>query len=238
MRLVPALLLCSLALGPVSCDAREGEDSMPMKPNAERVIALPGPARSSPVSLEESLQRRRSVRIYSRNPLELGKVAQLLWAAQGITAPGRGYRTAPSAGATFPLEVLVAVGSVSGLRPGLYRYRPQNHSLELAAEGDLRPALQRAALNQSALAEAPATVVIAAVPARTEARYGQRAMRYVYMEAGHAAQNLCLQATALDIGTVVIGAFRDAEIAAILGLGPGEIPLYLIPAVNPEPLEG
>jgi SagB-type dehydrogenase family enzyme len=228
-RLTAALLLCALLTSGLSCDAREGAETVPMP----QVIHLPAPSISGPISLEAALMQRRSLRQFSDQSLGLQEIAQLLWAAQGITEPGRGFRTAPSAGAAFPLEILVAVGDVHGLSAGLYRYRPRGHELEPLVQGDLRSALHRAALNQTPVLQAPATFIISAVPRRTEVRYGQRAMRYVFMEAGHAAQNLCLQAVALDIGTVVIGAFQDTEISVIGKLPTGELPLYLIPTGKP-----
>ncbi len=199
-----------------------------------QVIQLPAPSLSGDLSMEAALSRRRSVRDYSDRPLQIREVAQLLWAAQGITEPRRGLRTTPSAGATFPLEIFVAAGNVNGLAAGLYRYRPLSHTLEFVIPGELRPALQRVSLNQPLVRQAPAVFIITALPERTEARYGGRAMRYVFMEVGHAAQNLNLQAIALGLGSVVVGAFHDADLTAVLNLPPGEIPLYVIPAGAPR----
>jgi len=228
VRLIPVLLLCGL-LGGAACEAREGAEQMP----PAQVIQLPAPSLSGDLSLEAALNMRRSVRNYGDRPLRIQEVAQLLWAAQGVTEPRRGLRSAPSAGATFPLEIFVAAGNVSGLAAGLYRYRPLSHTLESVIPGELRPALHRVSLNQSPVGQAPAVFIITALPERTEARYGGRAMRYVLMEAGHAAQNLCLQAVALGLGSVVIGAFHDADLATVLSLPPGEIPLYVIPTGPP-----
>lgn len=194
-----------------------------------QIIALPEPSLSSSVSLEEALAQRRSVRRFSNAPVSLSEIGQLLWAAQGVSEPGRGLRTAPSAGATYPLELIVIVGHGEGIPSGAYRYAPRDHALHPMQQEDARPALTRAALNQSALLQAPVTIAISAVQARTEARYGPRATRYVDMEAGHAAQNLTLQAVTLGLGSVVIGAFDDREVASVLVLSPGETPLYLIP---------
>ncbi len=199
---------------------------MPEQPN---VIELPAARTDGSLCLEDALQQRRSVRRFSDRPLSLAEIGQLLWAAQGKTDP-RGFRNAPSAGATFPLEVLVAAGSVAGLSPGIYRYRPAAHDLVAVAEGDRRPGLSRAALNQQAAACAPAVFVVAAVYERTRQRYGERGTRYVHMEAGHAAQNLCLQAVSLALQTVVIGAFHDRQVQQILDVPSDEHPLYLIPA--------
>jgi SagB-type dehydrogenase family enzyme len=182
--------------------------------------------------VEAALQGRRSVREYADRPLPLADLSQLLWAAQGVTGSG-GYRTAPSAGGLYPLEILVAAGEVEGLESGMYRYRPGSHSLVPVSDGDKRPALFAAALDQAAVRDAPAVLIIAAVPARTTAKYGERGMRYVDMEAGHASQNVYLEARSLGLATVAIGAFMDGEVAAAAGMEEGEIPRYLMPVGYP-----
>lgn len=189
---------------------------------AKEVIALPQPRLDSDVSLEEALRRRRSVRAYADEPLTLEEIGQLFWAAQGITNE-RGFRTAPSAGALYPLELYAVTGDV------LYHYLPHGHQAERRRLGDWRGPLCRAALNQEAVCRAPVVFVVTAVYARTAAKYGQRAQRYVRLEAGHAAQNLLLQAVALDLGAVPIGAFYDDQVQAALGLPADHEPLYLIP---------
>src|SRR5690606_4375366 len=141
---------------------------------------------------EQTLSTRRSVREYSDAPLILAQVSQLLWAAQGITHPG-GFRTAPSAGARYPLETYLIAGKVSGLQTGIYQYVPHSHTLVAKALGEKRVALSQAALQQRAVSQAPVTILLAAVYTRTTGRYGERGMRYVHMEAGHAAQNVALQ---------------------------------------------
>ena len=195
-------------------------------------IKLPDPATDSVFSLEKSLARRRSIRKFSQASITLANVAQLLWAAQGITHPS-GYRNAPSAGALYPLEVYLMVGMVDKVYPGIYHYKPQQHILTLVKEGDFREQLTRAALGQRAILRAPAILVISAVYERTTGKYGQRGIRYVHLDAGHAAQNVCLQATALGLGTVPIGAFQDDEVAAILQLEKGQVPLYILPMGKP-----
>jgi len=172
------------------------------------------------------------MREYSAAPLPLAHAAQLAWAAQGVTDP-RGLRAAPSAGALYPLELYLVAGEVEGLEAGVYRYMPARHALERSGGGDRRARLGRAALGQDWLAEAPAVFVIAAVYERTAVKYGSRAERYVDMEAGHAGQNLFLQAVALGLGTVVVGAFRDEEVAAVLELPAGVKPLGLMPVGVP-----
>lgn len=183
------------------------------------------------MSLEEALAHRQSVREFSADALTLSDISRLVWAAQGITAPG--HRTAPSAGATYPLEIYLAAGKIESLAAGVYHYLPERHRLELVSEGDIRPRLAGAAMNQEWLRGAPLVMVIAAVSDRTAARYGRRAERYVNMEAGHAAQNLLLEATALGLGATPVGAFDDAEVTRLLHLPVGETPLYLIPVGRP-----
>jgi len=189
------------------------------------VIKLPAPATDSSFSVERAINERMSIRSYKDTSLTLKEISQLLWASQGIVASGR--RASPSAGATYPLEIFLVAGKVEGLKPGLYKYINKEHSLELIKEGDLRPALSAAALGQDTLLKAPATLVVAAVFERTRARYGAKAERYVHMEAGHVGENIMLQATALGLGTVPVGAFVDSEVKKLLGIK--EEPLYLFP---------
>ena len=163
----------------------------------------------------------------------MAEVSQLLWATQGITDP-EGKRTAPSAGALYPLEVFLVAGKEGALPAGVHRYRPREHDLVCLADGDRRAKLAAAALGQDWLADAPVTIAIAAVYDRTARKYRQRAERYVPMEAGHAAQNVHLQAVALDLGTVVVGAFDDVEVKRVLSLAPNEQPLCLMPVGKPR----
>jgi SagB-type dehydrogenase family enzyme len=195
-------------------------------PTAVTSIVLPPPRTRSDVSVEEALAERRSVRAFTPGELTLAEIGQLLWAAQGITADWGG-RTAPSAGALYPLEVYVVVAG------GAYRYEPDGHRAEVLSGDDLRLPLQTAALAQSAVGDAPAVIVIAAVYARTAVKYGDRATRYVQLEAGHAAQNVLLQAVALGLAAVPIGAFDDAGVQRVLGLPSDQRPLYLIPVGHP-----
>lgn len=183
-------------------------------------------------SLESVLQTRRSVREYARKPLTRDELAQLLWAAQGVTGPGN-LRTAPSAGALYPLEVDVVIGDVDGLPSAIYRYRPDRHELVLTRGGDRRRELRAAALGQDCVEAGAAVIALAGVYARTSEKYGERGIRYVHMEVGHAAQNVCLQATAFGLGTVVVGAFEDGPVKRVLGLASDEEPLSLIPVGHP-----
>jgi len=199
---------------------------------AEADITLPPPSYSSDVSLEETMLRIKSVRRYVNKALTLQQLSQLLWAAQGVKAPDN-RRTAPSAGATYPLEIYTVIGNVEGIDAGIYKYEPYNHSLSKKQDGDFRQDLSAAALGQQSIMQAPFAIVIAAVFERTIGRYGQRGVMYVHMEAGHAAQNYCLQAVALGLGSVCIGAFDDGEVANVLKLPRNEKPLYIITAGIP-----
>ena len=191
-------------------------------------IKLPEPAKDGTYSLEKSLALRRSKRKFSSHPLTISNLSQLLWAAQGITSSS-GFRTAPSAGALYPLEVYMVVGMVDKLYPAIYHYKPDDHALFLVKEGDFRAKLTRAALGQRAIQNAPAAIVIAAVYERTTGKYRQRGIQYVHMDAGHAAQNICLQATALGLGSVPIGAFQDGKVTEVMGLKKDQVPLYILP---------
>lgn len=204
--------------------------SAPSRPSAPApsaaLMPLPSPVVRGSVSVEEALAARRSVREYSTEALSRAEIGQLLWAAQGVTSFD-GRRTAPSAGATYPLELLAATAD------GVFRYLPRDHALRTVLSGDVRGNLARAAY-QAFVGEAPLVIVVAAVPARTEARYGDRAERYVALEAGHAAQNVLLEAVALGLGGVPVGSFDDAAVAAVVGLEAGETPLYLLPVGHPR----
>lgn len=173
-------------------------------------------------TLDDVLSRRRSVRLFFPRALTEDQILQLCWAAQGITHP-TGRRTAPSAGARYPLELLVVTSS------GCFAYDPPHHRIVRRMGDDLRPALQWAALSQEPVGLSPAVFVITAIPARTTGQFGPRGERYVHLEAGHAAQNLLLEATAMDLGAVPIGAFDDARVREVLDLGGDRAVIYLIP---------
>ena len=204
-------------------------------PNGERVVQaagrveLPQPVLKGGMSVEEAIATRRSIRKYADEPLTLQELGQLLWAAQGITDEKRGFRAAPSAGATYPLELFVAVraGGVVGLEAGIYSYDPWTHSLALVRSGDFGDELADAALGQEWVRRAPVCIIIAANYSRTTSVYGSRGVRYVHMEAGHVGQNIYLQATALGLGTVAVGAFYDGDVAEILRTELA--PLYIFP---------
>ncbi len=211
-------------------------------PEAE-LVRLPAPRHDSRFSLEKAIKMRRSVRQYKDSPLTLAEISQILWAAQGFTRerkepPARwnpkyewqgGLRTAPSAGALYPMEIYLLAGKVEGLPGGLYKYIPKNHALRKLAGADKRKALCQAALGQPQIEKAPAVILMAGVYERTSYKYGERAERYVHMEAGSVAENVYLQATALGIGTVLIGAFNDDEVKKAMSLPADESPLIIMP---------
>ncbi|MHC4084846.1 MAG: SagB/ThcOx family dehydrogenase [Planctomycetota bacterium] len=185
------------------------------------IIQLSEPDKSGSMSLEQAITVRRSRRHFLPKPLTLEQIGQLAWAAQGQDAGSR-YRTTPSAGATYPLELFVINDK------GMFRYLPDKHSLEELTDRDLRAPLTSAAWEQEFIRAAPLTLVFAARFNRTTGRYGKRGIRYVYIEAGHAAQNIHLQAEALGLGSVAVGAFDDAAVSAVLSLPDKFEPLYMV----------
>jgi SagB-type dehydrogenase family enzyme len=204
---------------------------LPLGPSeANALIDLPAPALKGPVSVEQALKSRRTIRRFANKPLTLGQLSQLLWAAYGVTAP-RGLRTAPSAGALYPLDIYAVVGErqVSGLAAGLYHYLPDKPALAPLRPGDLRPAVARASLHQTWMAEAPVLLVISGEYRRCQVKYGERGIRYTHMESGHAAQNIFFQVEALGLGAGIVGAFDNAALSQTLGLPPAHDPLLILP---------
>lgn len=185
-------------------------------------LPLPAPRTSGGPGLLDALTSRRSVREFGAGGLRLDEVGQLLWAAQGVTASWGG-RTAPSAGALYPLELYVS------LPDRVLRYRPVGHRAQVWADGDARLPLADAAASRDTVAGGAVVFVVAAVLARTSGKYGARAGRYVDLETGHATQNLLLQAVALDLGAVPVGAFDEQRVARQLLLPAGVTPRYLVP---------
>jgi SagB-type dehydrogenase family enzyme len=194
----------------------------------KKVYKLPSPNTAGSVPLETTLHKRRSTRNFKDQQMSLENLAQLLWSAQGVTDK-RGFRTAPSAGALYPLEIYAIVGNVEFLTGGIYHYSSNDQTLTLIEEGDYRETLCRASLRQDVIRHAPAVLIITGIGEKTTRKYGERGIRYMLMEAGHAAQNICLQAVALGLGSVTIGAFTDIDVAKILKVGNNENPLYIIP---------
>jgi SagB-type dehydrogenase family enzyme len=175
--------------------------------------------------LLDAISRRGSVRDLSADPLTDAELAALLWSAQGVSTPG-GARTVPSAGALYPLEMYVVTPDE------VLHYVPSTSSVEVRYD-DRAKELVAEAVSDTPASRAYALVVITGVPDRITGKYADRGIRYMWMEAGHAAQNLLLAAAALGLGGVTIGAFNDAGLADALGLSDAEEPLYLIPIGRP-----
>jgi SagB-type dehydrogenase family enzyme len=191
-------------------------------------LRLPPPSFMGRVTVEDAFSRRQSTRNYSGEALQLSEISQLAWAAQGITDKD-GRRTVPSAGALYPLEIYFASWNVKELPAGVYHYQPGTHSLVTILTGDRRRLLGTAALLQESVFKSSAVMVIAADFSRTSAKYGKRGKRYVYAEAGHAAQNVYLQAVSMQLGTVTIGAFHNGLVKTVLHLPEREEALFLMP---------
>jgi SagB-type dehydrogenase family enzyme len=195
-------------------------------------VPLPTPAEEGDVSVEGAIADRRSRREYGERALERRELGQLLWAAQGVTERSTGFRAAPSAGALYPLELYVVVGTpgVEGLESGVYRYRPRAHGLARLGTGDVQSELRQAAVDQAFVEAAAVDIVLCAVDERTTGKYGERGrQRYVPMEAGHAGENLYLQAEALGLATVSVGAFHDSRVRDLVGAPSNQRPLYVFP---------
>jgi SagB-type dehydrogenase family enzyme len=204
-------------------------------------VTLPAPQCEGRCSVESALATRRSVRGFKDEPMSLAILSQLLWAAQGVTlkmdAPEGwsggiwqgGKRTAPSAGAIYPLEVYVVAGNVVDLKPGVYKYRPLEHELLSVSTGDRRAQMVTRGPGQKWIEEAPCLLVVAAINARLIGKFGERAARYAHFEVGHAVENVCLQAVALGLGSTMVGAFMDEAVKEIVGMTGGEQPLAIVP---------
>jgi SagB-type dehydrogenase family enzyme len=201
------------------------------KPAMQGSFTLPQPAYDGDFSVERAIKERRTVRAFGADSLSIAQLSQLLWAAQGITDARRGLRTAPSAGALYPLDVFVVVGKggVEAMVAGVYRYRPANHSLEVVITGDRRKDVAHAALTQMWIATAPVIFVITAQYERITSKYGERGVRYAHIEVGHVGENIFLQAEALRLVAGIVGAFRDAPLAAAIGAPKEYEPLIIIP---------
>ena len=190
-------------------------------------IKLPEPDLNGKISLEQAIKNRRSIRQFTAKPLKITQIGQLCWSAQGVTDEKKGLRAAPSAGAIYPMQLYVV------LPDGLYLYYPQNHSLEKQINGDIRPMLYTAAFRQQVVQNSPCSFVIAGSIKKIEAKYRGRGEKFTYLEAGHIAQNIHLQAVALGLGSVPVGGFDPKSVAAICKLPEGLEALYLVCAGNP-----
>jgi SagB-type dehydrogenase family enzyme len=202
----------------------------------KQVITLPQPAFTGRMSLEAALHARRTVRSFAPTPLSLNQLSQLLWATYGMTDHRREKKTAPSAGALYPLDCYLAVGDegVLGVEGGVYHYLPPSHALDALVSGDRRREIARASLRQMWMAEAPVMVIITAEYQRITGKYRARGVRYAHMEVGHAGENLFLQCCALGLGAGIVGAFDDDAVTAVLGLPPAHEPLLIVPLGHPR----
>ncbi|MEN3046575.1 MAG: SagB/ThcOx family dehydrogenase [Candidatus Hydrothermales bacterium] len=199
-------------------------------------IKLPAPTFKGMI-LEEAIKKRRSVREYSDKPLTLDEVSQILFAAQGITGELAGVylRTVPSAGALYPIEIYLIVQNVEGLKKGIYHYNVREHSLEFIKEGDFKNEIFKAGLFQEMFLSAPLTLIYTAIFKRTTYKYDDRGYRYVYMEAGHVAQNVSLQCVSLGLSSCVIGAFFDSMVDKLIGVdGKEETSIYIQTVGRPK----
>jgi SagB-type dehydrogenase family enzyme len=231
--IVLALVLVAMLAVPVCAEDPEGSGVLTAEVSSSDVMPLPEPVRSGVISIEYVINNRRSVRAFTDAQVALKDLAQLLWAAQGITGEDGIKRAAPSAGAKYPMEIFVVAGGVTWLGPGVYRYRPESHDLAIVKKGDFRQALSDAALSQEWIASAPVSIVITGVYERTMEKYGERGTRYVHIEAGAVAENIYLQAVALKLGTTYVGAFSDEDVQAVLGTN--EVaPLGILPVGAPQ----
>lgn len=214
--IVPAALLAVVATS-VAIDADAGKPKQ-----------LPPPPPAGTMSLEEALRLRRSVRDFADKPLTIEQIGRLCWAGQGITDPTRGFRTAPSAGALYPMELYIVTSD------GVDHYRPKDHSLERHLNGDLRKPLHVSGGTSDTVEKAPVSIIIAADIERSAKKYRDRAERYCHIEAGHIAQNILLQATALHLAGVPIGGIDDAKVAATLKLPKDYRVMYVLPIGHPR----
>jgi SagB-type dehydrogenase family enzyme len=224
-----AAALCLLAAPALGHGSEKDDKTVKDQP----VITLPKPKFDGGMSLEKAILQRRSVRHFAQTPLALAELSQLLWAAQGITDT-EGLRAAPSAGAIYPVETYVAVRNVEGLNPGLYRYIPDKHALEEILIGDICKDLCAACLNQPYVFRCSANIILTGKYEKIAHRYGSRGVRYTHLEIGHISENIYLQAEALGIGTVAIGAFSDSDLKDILRLPEDEDPVYVMPLGKKE----
>lgn len=192
-------------------------------------VKLPSPDMNK--LLAHLLVKRKSIRKYGKDSVDLTTLSQLLWYTYGLIDGKR--RVVPSAGATYPVEVYVVVKNVVGLEPGIYKYNEYNHTLELVKQGDYSRELARACLDQSWVRNAVLNIVLVARYEKTTGWYGERGFRYIYMEAGHIGQNIYLAAAEMGLGTVAVGAFNDDEVLGLLGLGEEYIALYVFPIGKP-----
>lgn len=196
-------------------------------------IHLPPPSYEGKVTVEQALKARRTHRSFKVRPLSLKQLSQILWGAYGVTSTvsGCNMKTAPSAGALYPIDIYAVVGKggVATLAPGVYHYSPERHSLTCTKGGDQRAALAQHALHQMWMAEAPVVIVITGDYVRCTGKYGRRGVTYTHIEAGHVGQNVFLQAEATGLKAGIVGAFENDRIIKALGISATHDPLSIMP---------
>jgi SagB-type dehydrogenase family enzyme len=218
-RIVPRL---AVALTLLSASAFGALDA------GSQTVPLPKPDLAGKVTLDQAIAQRRSSREYAAGALTLAEISQLMWCAQGITSP-EGKRAVPSARAVYPLQVWLLAGDVTGLPAGLYRYQPKEHALALVRDGDPRPALIAATPGQASLQHAAAVIAVVGDSLLAAGKFGAHATRWLGMEAGFVVQDVYLEATALGLGTVMVGGWQDAAVRGALTLPAAWQPLALMP---------
>jgi SagB-type dehydrogenase family enzyme len=194
-------------------------------------IRLSSPSHDGKISVERAIKERRTTRAFRTQPLTMAQLSQLFWSAQGITDEASGFRTAPSGGALYPLDVYVVVGNggVEGLEPGVYHYQPKSHSIRLVRKGDKRGEVAGASLWQMWMAKAPVMFIVTSEYKRITRKYGKRGIRYAQIEVGHVGQNIFLQAGCLGLAAGIVGAFRDSAVGEAIGAPEAHTPLIIMP---------
>lgn len=192
---------------------------------------LPKPRTDGDISLEKTIQQRRTIRSFTSEALTMEQLSQLLWAAQGITDDRGLKRAAASGGALYPMDIYAVVGrdGVEGIEAGIYHYEPNDHSISLISKDDFKAELAEASLSQKWMARAPLNLVITAEYGRICGRYGERGVRYAIIEAGHIGQNIFLQAEALSLGAGIVGAFEDERVIKAINIPANHEPLLIMP---------
>ncbi len=192
-----------------------------------REIKLPNPKLKSKISLEEAIIRRKSLRAYTKSPLSLKEISQLLFAGQGLLKESR--RTTPSAGAFYPIEIYLSALRITGLFSGLYQYLPNGHKLKKITSANRMAKLAEAAFGQIWVKNASAVIIICGDFKKTTGKYQDKGRDFVTMEAGHAAQNISLQAAALNLGILCVGGFNEEEVKKTLNIEKNKKVFYLMP---------
>ncbi len=217
-----ALVVLTVAALPTICPAVGNRRAAQLK-----TIQLAAPRLTGPVALEQAISKRRSIREFINKPLDYVQLGQLAWAGQGITEKQKGLRTAPSAGATYPITLYFAT------QDGLFVYQPREHRLQQLQSGDIRVRLAGAAFKQKAVADAGCDIILTGSSRNLRTKFANKSRTYMLLEAGHIAQNIQLQAVALGLGSVTIGGFEARSILKLLHRGTDYEPVYIIPVGYP-----